>query len=68
MKFKDTKYLVPKHGMMYLGDYPSCYAPEYCSLEYVSDDECWLSGPDSDVDSSDDGVSGSIIVLLKWSL
>ena len=50
------KYLVPKHGLMYLGDYPADYAPEYCAADYGSDDEFWLSGSETEGDSSDDGV------------
>ena len=56
VRFKENKFLVPKHGILYLGDYPTSYAPDYCSVDYDSDDEFWMSG-DSDVDSSDDGVS-----------
>jgi len=39
------KYLVPKHGVLLLGDYPAEYAPDYCETEeYGSDDEFWVEG------------------------
>lgn len=63
VRFKDDKYLVPKHGIMYLGDYPTSYAPDYCDLEYTSDDEAWFDFGDSDFDSSDDGVSWALSLL-----
>ena len=55
--------MVPKHGVMYLGDYPECYAPDYCSgVDYNSDEGSWLSGDSGDSDSSYNDEVGAVIM------
>lgn len=51
IRFKSQKYIVPKHGMLYLGDYPSGYAPDYCKN---MDD--YVLGPDGNYHKKPEGA------------